>query len=299
MKILFVVNPISGGVNKAPFMRKAFRLCLKYGIEVAMYKTTGQNDTEQLRKMLADEQPDKVVSVGGDGTTLFTGLALMGTPYAMGIVPLGSANGMAVELHVNPNPLEALRDIIMSQRVAGLDILQVNDRYHSMHIGDAGINARIVEAYEKDPNRGMLTYARYFIEELKTMSPFKVQVKTDREETTETVYMSALCNARKYGTGVPLNRESNPMDGLFEVVLVKRIDGPALIKAGLARVNENFLDYENGRVLQARQATLRFEKPVLWQLDGEVIGHFDEIKVAVLQGAIRLITHGDNPYLKA
>jgi len=52
-------------------------------------------------------------------------------------------------------------------------------------------------------------------------------------------------------------------------------------------------------VLQARQATLQFEKPVLWQLDGEVIGYFDQIKVAVLQGAIRLITHADNPYLQA
>jgi diacylglycerol kinase family enzyme len=86
--------------------------------------------------MLSETNPDRVVSVGGDGTTLFTGMALMGTSLAMGIIPLGSANGMAVELSVNPNPVEALKDIIMSEVVRGLDIIKVNKEYYSLHIGD-------------------------------------------------------------------------------------------------------------------------------------------------------------------
>ena len=110
--------------------------------------------------MLPEQLPDKVVSIGGDGTALFTALALMGSPYPMGIVPLGSANGMAKELFVNPKPIEALRDIIMSNRIEGLDILKVNDEYYTMHLGDVGVNANLVEAYEKDPNRGMITYAK-------------------------------------------------------------------------------------------------------------------------------------------
>lgn len=44
----------------------------------------------------------------------------------MGIIPLGSANGMATELFVNPKPIEALKDTIMSNRIAGLDLLKVN-----------------------------------------------------------------------------------------------------------------------------------------------------------------------------
>jgi hypothetical protein len=33
------------------------------------------------------------------------------------------------------------------------------------------------------------------------------------------------------------------------------------------------------------------------QLDGEVIGKFKEIKVAIIKHAIKIITHGDNKYL--
>ncbi len=297
MKLLFVVNPISGGVNKKPFMAKAIALCEKYNLAYHIFQTTGKNDKEKLQRLLPEINPDKVVSVGGDGTTLFTGIALLGTDYPMGIIPLGSANGMATELSVNPEPLEALKDIIMSEKIAGLDLLKVNHAFYALHIGDVGINARIVDAYSKDKNRGMVTYARYFLEELKQLTPFTTRVTANGKETEECVYMAAICNARKFGTGVPLNRLSNPMDGKFEIVLVTRIDGASLIKAGLARFDEKFLDHESGKVIVTRQAVLEFDQPRLLQLDGEVIGKYRQIKVGIIRHAIKFITQGDNKYL--
>jgi diacylglycerol kinase family enzyme len=298
MKLLFVVNPISGGVNKEPFLKEAKALCKKYGIEYHIFKTTGNHDEEELKKILPEVLPDKVVSVGGDGTTLFTSLVLMETGYPMGIIPLGSANGMATELNVNSKPLEALKDIIMSERIEGLDVLKVNDEYYSVHIGDVGLNARVVEAYEKDPDRGMLTYAKYFIDELKRLKPFPVEVRANGLAYFEKVFMVGICNARKFGTGVPLNVVGNPMDGQFEIVMITRIDGPSLIRAGLASLDESFLDNQSGKVITTEKAEIVFEEPRLLQLDGEVIGKFQEITVEVIKGAVRFITHGDNPYLK-
>ena len=46
MKLLFIVNPISGGVNKEPFLENASKLCEKFGIEFRIFKTTGKNDKE-------------------------------------------------------------------------------------------------------------------------------------------------------------------------------------------------------------------------------------------------------------
>ena len=76
MKLLFIVNPISGGVNKEPFLKNAQQLCSQYGITLTIFKTTGKNDKEQLQKILGKEQPDKVAAVGGDGTVLFAATAL-------------------------------------------------------------------------------------------------------------------------------------------------------------------------------------------------------------------------------
>ncbi len=176
MKLLFVVNPISGGVDKEPFLKSSAVLCDKYGIDFHVFKTTGQDDENKLKQVLEEYRPDKVLSAGGDGTTLFTALTLLGTNYPMGIIPLGSANGMAVELAVNLNPIEALKDVIMSDRIAGLDLLKVNSQHYSLHLGDIGINAQIVKGYSEDSRRGMATYAKYFLNELSLLKTFKARI---------------------------------------------------------------------------------------------------------------------------
>ncbi|MEN8201584.1 MAG: diacylglycerol kinase family protein [Bacteroidota bacterium] len=297
MKLLFVVNPISGGVNKEPFIKKAQLLCNKYGVEYHIFKTSGKDDEKRLKDELFSYKPDKVVSVGGDGTTLFTSIALLNSSIPIGIIPLGSANGMATELFVNPDPDEALKDIIMSDVIGALDMVMVNEEHYSIHIGDVGVNARIVEAYENDSNRGMVTYAKYFLEELKTIKPFKITIQTDEQAISTKGVMLGICNSRKYGTGVPLNVQGNPMDGKFEIVVVEKINTSTLLKAGLSKFDDSFHDSQNGIVISTEKAEIVFDRPRLLQLDGEIIGEFERLQIEILKGAVRLITHNENLYL--
>lgn len=297
MKLLFVVNPISGGIDKKPFLSKATALCHKYDIKQVIYFTTGKDDEYRLKQLIDKGNPDRVISVGGDGTTLFTGITLMDTNIPLGIIPLGSANGMAAELNVNNNAVEALKDIIMSQLIRGLDIIKVNKKHYSLHIGDVGLNARIVEAYDKDPNRGMITYAKYFLNELARLEAFDVKAETDNEKYQGKIFMAGICNARKFGTGIPINNVGNPMDGKFELVMIEKIDAISLIKAGLAKFDESFLDNRTATVMSTTKANIVFDKPRLLQLDGEVIGKFQELEAEIVPGAIKFITTRENKYL--
>lgn len=298
MKLLFIVNPISGGVDKEPFVKEAKLLCDKYGISYTIFKTTGKNDKEEALKVIERIKPDKIASVGGDGTTLFVATLLLGTDYPMGIIPLGSANGMATELYVNLKPIEALKDIILSDIVGGLDMILINKEHYTLHIGDVGINASIVDSYEKDKNRGMITYAKYFLEEMTRLKPFKVTVKANGESKQSMVLMTAICNARKYGTGVPLNVIGNPMDGLFEIVLIEKVDTASLLAAGLAALHEKFHDSQTSTVIQTDKAAIIFDEPRLLQLDGEVIQKYDRLDIELLKGAVKFITTTENQYYK-
>ena len=248
---------------------------------------------------MADEfKPDKVASVGGDGTTLFTSIALLGAPYPIGIVPMGSANGMAAELYVDPDPVEALKDIIMSNVVKGLDLTVVNGKHYTMHIGDVGINANIVDSYSKDKNRGMKTYAKYFVEEVRRSRPFPVTVRANGITYEKEVLMVGICNSRKYGTGVPLNITGSPMDGKFEIVLLEYLDVLSLIKAGLSKFDEKYFNNEHNTVIETTEAEITFDRPRLLQLDGETIGEFDRLKIDMVAGAVPYITHYDNLYAR-
>ena len=109
--------------------------------------------------------------------------------------------------------------------------------------------------------------------------------------------MVGICNSRKYGTGVPLNLTGNPMDGKFEIVVIKNIDSQSLIKAGLSKFDERFHDSQSGLVISTTEAEILLDQPRLLQLDGEIIGEFEKLKVNILKGAVKLITHSGNKYL--
>lgn len=298
MKILLIVNPVSGGEEKDRFMDQAGKLFHRYGISYKVFETTGKNDREKVRRRVKSFGPDRIVAAGGDGTVLLTVTAVLDTDHPVGIVPMGSANGMAEELGVNPDPLDALRDCIMSTIIVGLDVLEFSGNKYSIHIGDVGINARIVDKYEKDPNRGMAVYAKYFLDEVRNEDRFSVHIQTENQEINKDALMVAFSNSRKYGTGIPLTKDGNPMDGKFEIVIVEDINISSMIKRGLAKFDERFLKDRNSTVIQATEAKVVFDRKLLLQLDGEVAGEFKELTIRIHKGGVRLITHSDNEYLE-
>ncbi len=289
MKLLFVVNPVSGVKKKESFMEEAVKMCSKHDIQHEIFDTTGEEDIKRLSLKISSFSPDRIASVGGDGTNLLVASVLKDKSIPMGIVPMGSANGLAEELEIDPEPIDALMDIIDSDRVAGLDMIEVNEKHYSIHIGDVGSNASIVENFEKDPNRGILTYAKYFLKEVEEASPFKVKIKTDKEEVEESALMVAICNSRKFGTGIPLTMDGDPMDGKFEIVILEEINIASLLKIGLSKFNERFFDNQLSKIISAKKAVISFDKPRLLQLDGEIIGEFKNLKVEIRPGAVNLI----------
>lgn len=290
MKLLFIVNPISGGVDKEPFLRDAQQLCDRYGIMLSIFKTTGSNDREQFQEILQKVQPDKVAAVGGDGTVLFAATCLLDSKLPLGIIPKGSANGMAKELHVNANATEALKDIIMSEVYRNLDLLRINGTHYCMHMGDVGINANLVKSFSADARRGMITYAKYFMEEIKKAEAFGVEIEIDGNATQALCYMVAICNSGRYGTGVILSKESDLFDGKFEIVLLKEKGINTLIDAALTKFNESFYKGTHSHTLYGHHARLRFDKPRLLQLDGEITGTFEELEIELLKGAVKIIS---------
>ncbi|OHX64835.1 diacylglycerol/lipid kinase family protein [Flammeovirga pacifica] len=294
MKILFVVNPISGDIDKEPFLQEAKQYLDIYGIHHVTFYTSGVNDLENLKKEISSYQPDRIASVGGDGTTLFTSTALIGTDIPMGIIPLGSANGMAVELFVDSDPMEALKELIISNVITGLDLIQVNKEHYCLHIGDIGVNAQIVKGYSSDSKRGMTTYIKYFLEQLRITNIIDYTIEIDGEEYNESGIMLAICNARKFGTGVPLNSISNPFDGKFELVAIPEMDFEDLILVGLSKFDESFLEEADGNVYSTDKAKIKFESLQLLQLDGEVIGDVTEIDIEIIESAVQYISTNKN-----
>ncbi len=295
---MLLVNPVSGGRKKEPILEDIRAFCDHYGIELSVFKTTGEKDIEKFGERLEAFSPDRVAAAGGDGTVQLAATALMQRDIPLGIIPLGSANGMARELKIPKDPMEALRDMLLSQRFAPLDLLRVNQEHVCMHIGDVGLNAGIVKAFSEDKSRGLTTYAKHFIEQLRATEPFSFTLRCNGREIEREGVMLALCNARTFGTGLPMNSESNPFDGKFELVVVETVRPDSILKAGLSKLVEAFADNFNNEVIAATEALITLDKPRLLQLDGEIVGKFDRLEVEIIPAAVPLIVTAETRYWK-
>lgn len=299
MKILLVINPIAGGKDKKVFKDKAENLFTKYGIKWDYFHTSGKNDAQNLRKKIQLFNPDRIASIGGDGTTLLTCTSLKDIDVPFGIIPMGSANGMARELNVSPDATNALMDIIMSEVIIPLDLISINEKHYSIHLGDVGANAQIVEKFSKEEGRGWVSYAKHFLEVIKNTEKFKVKLKLEGNVVEHEAFDVIIANARMYGTGAVVNPKGNPHDGKFEIVVVKQSDLSGIINLGLTSISDKAIEnleryYE---IYQVKDVEISFEDEKLLQLDGELTGRFSTLNVKILPAFAQIISTSENSFL--
>jgi diacylglycerol kinase family enzyme len=102
-----------------------------------------------------------------------------------------------------------------------------------------------------------------------------------------------------YGTGAIVNPMGNPHDGIFEIVLLIKRDWAGVINLGLTAfdktVVETFKDYTKNYT--AKSARIKFDKPRMLQLDGEVIGECESIEAVIIPGGAKFITTSDNHFI--
>ena len=125
-KIAFIINPKSGTRSKLQYPQLIQRYFSEPDFETAIYTTKAANDGYYEAKRFVSEGYDAVVAIGGDGTVNEIARALMGTPVALGIVPSGSGNGLALHLKMSLQISTSLKKI-RKQHEVFIDGCVLND----------------------------------------------------------------------------------------------------------------------------------------------------------------------------
>ena len=285
LKILFVINPISGAKGKIawePAIRKYFE-GLAHSIE--FFLLDGKDDATSLKYWIEKLQPQRVIAVGGDGTVSLVAEQLLQTNIAMGILPAGSANGMAKELDI-PAEVDGALDIILNGEIKPCDAIRINDNELSLHLSDLGVNAQLVKYFEQGNLRGKLGYALKVFKVLWRKKMMDVTIQTNKEEIKRHAFMVVIANASKYGTGALINPEGNLSDGLFEIVVVRRINFISVLKMFLKFKRFNPKKVE---LFQAESAIITTVRKTHFQVDGEYLGKVDAVKATIIKSQLKLI----------
>jgi len=288
MKILFILNPISGNKSSNDAILRIHELAITMPYDFKICYTTGEDDERMILDQIDWYKPDRIVAGGGDGTLQLVARTIreLDTPFA--VLPLGSANGFATAIGMPKDPAEAVNVAVRSARTVPLDLLIFNNKHVCIHLGDIGINARMVKDYSESDDRGMIAYAKHLMSSVKDSELVSYTIVTPEATYHKEGYMLAFANANKYGTGIRIS-DGSVHDGRFEICNVPRIAVDAAVKAGLTALNV-FVDKDMfSDVISCEHAEVTISEKVHFQIDGEYMGMTDRLTVGILPSSICLL----------
>ncbi|MBC7936329.1 MAG: YegS/Rv2252/BmrU family lipid kinase [Rhizobacter sp.] len=283
-KILFIINPKSGkdDLDWSQLITDHFA---GLTIETDLLQLEKDCDPAVINKKIDSFQPARIIAVGGDGTVKLVAEQIIDQPQiSLGILPAGSANGMAKELGIPMNPAEAIQ-LCVDGVPKKIHLVKVNDHI-CIHLSDVGFNAFVIKMFEKESGRGMWGYFKASWKALWQHSKLNVKIRTDDEVVQRSAAMIVIANATKYGSGALINPEGKLDDGLFEIIVVRKISLTEIFKMMVTHMAYNPAKTE---VFQCTHIDIASRRFAHFQVDGEYLGKTNKVTAALLPAAISII----------
>lgn len=283
MKLLFIINPGSGShnINLNDVISTHFE---QKKIEADLFELPKDCSLKKIKSKISESKADQVVAVGGDGTLKLVAECLLNTEIPIGIIPAGSANGMAKELGIPTEITEAL-NLLETGKAKKIHVVKINNEL-CIHLSDLGFNAYLVKRFDSLPQRGMWGYAKATWHALWNHKRMDVELKLKDEIVKSKAAMVAIANATMYGSGLKINPDGKLDDKLFEIILVKDYSYLEILKIWFTKLPFNPKKIE---IFQTDEVKIHSKYKAHFQVDGEYIGKVNAVEAKILPAAISVI----------
>lgn len=189
---------------------------LPYDVEVRYTEAAGH------ATLLAREAVQRgfygVLACGGDGTVNEVASGVCGSEVILGVIPLGSGNGLARHLGV-PMTVRGAMKVIAEDRILEADYATANGRPFFCTFG-VGFDAEVTEKFNTLPGRGLNNYIRAVLEEYFKYKAETYTIIANGRRLTEKALIVAVCNASQYGNNAYIAPHASIKDGLLDVTVV-------------------------------------------------------------------------------
>ena len=291
VKILFIINPKSGVMSKEKLVDLITEYLDTNKYDASFKWTQYSGHGYKLAKEAVVQNFQIVIAVGGDGSVHNVASGLVGSNTILGIIPIGSGNGMARHLQI-PTKIENAILTVNQQKIRSVDVGKINNKYF-FNVAGFGFDGRIAKLFAKSTKRGLIKYAKLvFREFLKSKQHgFSVEFENGQSINDEALMIS-MANASEFGNGFSVSPLSNMHDGRLELVITKKPNFfafPSLLKKAVGhQVHQSH--YVN---------TYRFKKINItyanqeFHADGEPVNLKFPVTIEVLPNALKVIA-GEN-----
>lgn len=286
-KALLIVNPKAGVKKHKAQIAESVRAALEGdGIELTIISSHVPGDIGGMISDYVSSGCGMVIVAGGDGTVNEAASALWNSGVALGIIPIGSGNGLARSLDIPQSPAEAIATIGAGRKVC-IDRGVANGKPFYCTLG-MGLDALVSQRFSQEKRRGRTTYIKDTLLEYLTFIPEKYELLFGGKRVVSEATVLAVCNSPQYGNNAYIAPRADMTDGLLDVTIVRPgnifTDTLAGIELFTRRLDNNIL-VESFRV---GELTIKRTAPEVAQIDGEVVTLPAEIEVRCEKGGLEV-----------
>lgn len=266
-KIDIIVNPVAGSRDSGLF-DAVLRHLQKAGAEVRCFETEGPGHAAELARRCSEEGwADVIVAGGGDGTINEVARGMIGVPIPLGIIPLGTANVLAIETGLKVNT-RAVAETLLSGPAKLIGTGTINGELFLLMVG-AGFDGRVVTAIDPVQKKkiGKLAFVWEGLKDWMRGPGAELVLSLDgREERAAWVI---VCNAKHYAGPFILVRDADITEPGLDVCLFRNGSrlAFALYFLGLGVGRVGWLPWVD--IVRARSVTLIQPEKVAIEIDGD------------------------------
>mgnify|MGYP002520708776 CR=1 FL=1 len=285
--IAFIINPIAGTLNKRRIPKAIDTLLSHEQWTPDIVFTEYKGHATELAAQYAQMDFDAVVAVGGDGTVSEVAAGLRDTNTALGILPIGSGNGLARHLNI---PLRLPRAIGMlnhSEPVA-IDYALLNNRPFFCTCG-LGFDALISEHFAAAGKRGIKTYLQQIVKDIFQYNPQHCTIKGNGVDIETDAFLVTIANANQWGNAAYIAPQASIQDGMLDIAIISPF--PILAVPGLVmKLFTKTLDkglFIN--TVRTNELTVTRPEPAPFHCDGDPVEIGTTAHIRVVPDGLRVL----------
>ena len=289
---LVFINPISGTRNKKDIRTYIQQKLtdLQHSYEILPTNESGKYPF--LKEKIHVLDITDIIICGGDGTVNQITAFLIHTNIKVGIIPLGSGNGLAYTAGISKNYKKAMA-VILQGNAGFVDALIINEKY-SCHLCGLGFDAQVAHDFANQSTRGASTYIKEALRNFFKATPYRFIVTANGKTFNTNAFLLSIANSNQFGNSITIAPKASLSDGLLDIVIVQNTGKFTLIfkllkqlsngKITSGRNNEKTIQY-----FQTKEMSIKNLDNAPFHIDGEPTETSAAFNVEIIERAFLLL----------
>jgi diacylglycerol kinase (ATP) len=286
-KIKFIINPISGGKDKAGIEMMIYKEFSLDKFEVDIQYTQYKLHATEIATRSITEAYDMVIAIGGDGTINEVAKSLIHSNVKFGIVPMGSGNGLARFLKIPLKPKKALA-VVKKNNIFCMDTIKMNQEYF-VNMAGLGFDALISHLFANYGKRGFISYLKLIIREFFRYQNDNYKLLIDGKSYSSNAFLISFANSSQFGNGAHIAPLAEINDGLIDICILKKFPWWKTILITILLYSKGLAKSEYYQVIKTPSLKILNDRELKAHVDGDPVIFSSDIDIEIIPLSLQII----------